>query len=118
MNNGQQQIEYLKKRLTDLQRYINREFDMILDEIKLLEKKEEVHGSKIVTNKSLVVQDTWKDIPEVLTPKDVQRILKVGLNQAYNLVKSNQFHHITIGRKILIPKQSFINWLEGREGKE
>ncbi|ASA21273.1 helix-turn-helix domain-containing protein [Paenibacillus donghaensis] len=45
--------------------------------------------------------------------KNVQEILKIGRKQAYDLMASGQFHCIRIGRKWLIAKQGFVEWLEG-----
>ncbi|OMF59155.1 hypothetical protein BK138_08415 [Paenibacillus rhizosphaerae] len=57
--------------------------------------------------------NSWEHIPDVLRPIDIKEILNIGQTQAYDLIHSNQFHYIRIGRKYLIPKQSFIDWLEG-----
>ncbi|AWP28758.1 helix-turn-helix domain-containing protein [Paenibacillus sp. Cedars] len=51
--------------------------------------------------------------PEILTPADIQKVLDIGINQTYNLIKENRFHHVRVGRKMLVPKNSFIDWLEG-----
>nr|WP_253806191.1 helix-turn-helix domain-containing protein [Paenibacillus sp. Cedars] len=29
------------------------------------------------------------------------------------MIKENRFHHVRVGRKMLVPKNSFIDWLEG-----
>lgn len=44
--NTEQQIEFLKRRLVDLQQYVNREIELIIDDIKRLERKEEDHKPK------------------------------------------------------------------------
>lgn len=36
-----------------------------------------------------------------------------GRSQAYKLVKSNLFHAVTVGKRILVPKKSFLEWFEG-----
>ncbi|MFF3102996.1 helix-turn-helix domain-containing protein [Viridibacillus arvi] len=53
------------------------------------------------------------DYPDVLSVKDVQAILGIGTNKAYSLAKSNAFHTVRIGPLIKIPKQSFLQWLNG-----
>ncbi|MED5015932.1 helix-turn-helix domain-containing protein [Paenibacillus chibensis] len=114
-DNEKLKLEYLKERLADLQKYMNREIEMIMEEVKRLEETSEYHESKEVTevNKKVVESTSWDHIPDVLSPMDIRKILKIGQSQAYNLVHSKEFHHIKIGNKYLIPKQSFIDWLEG-----
>jgi hypothetical protein len=53
------------------------------------------------------------ELPEVLEVKDIQIFLGIGRSQAYKLVKSNSFHVVTVGKRILVPKTSFISWFEG-----
>ncbi|MFB5194263.1 helix-turn-helix domain-containing protein [Neobacillus sp. KR4-4] len=55
----------------------------------------------------------FAELPEVLEVKDIQDFLGIGRSQAYQLVKSNSFHVVTVGRRILIPKDSFKNWFKG-----
>jgi excisionase family DNA binding protein len=56
--------------------------------------------------------------PETLEVADIRRILGIGLNQAYKLVNSGEFRVIKIGRKIIIPKESFYKWFNGEEKRE
>lgn len=51
--------------------------------------------------------------PDVLSVKDIQVILGIGTTKAYDLAKSNAFHTVRIGPLIKIPKQSFLQWLNG-----
>lgn len=53
------------------------------------------------------------ELPEVLEVKDIQSFLGIGRSQAYQLVKSNSFHVVMVGKRILIPKRSFLSWFEG-----
>jgi predicted DNA-binding transcriptional regulator AlpA len=52
-------------------------------------------------------------LPEVLEVKHIQEFLGIGRSQAYQLVKSNAFHTVTVGKRILISKKSFLEWFEG-----
>jgi excisionase family DNA binding protein len=54
-----------------------------------------------------------EDFPAVLSVKEIQLILGIGRGQAYELVNSNQFHTVRVGKRILVSKDIFINWLEG-----
>ncbi|OME27367.1 hypothetical protein BSK57_05530 [Paenibacillus odorifer] len=70
---------------------------------------------EFVKERSVEVEpSTWDHVPDVLKVKDLQEILKIGRNQAYDLAASGQFYIIKIGRKMLIPKPGFIEWLEGK----
>lgn len=53
------------------------------------------------------------ELPEVLEVKDIQEYLGIGRSQAYRLVKSNLFHAVNVGKRILISKKSFLDWFEG-----
>ena len=57
--------------------------------------------------------------PEILTVKEIQQILRIGTNAAYNLIHSKAFPVIKIGQTYRIPTTAFYNWLEmGRTSKE
>ena len=45
-----------------------------------------------------------KTEPEVLTPLDIARILRIGKNKAYALIKSGKLNSIKIGGKVIVPK--------------
>lgn len=49
---------------------------------------------------------------DTLTVKEMQRILKIGTNSAYNLIHSKAFPVIKIGQSYRIPKESFYAWME------
>lgn len=49
----------------------------------------------------------------VYTVTDIQKMLGIGKNQAYELIKKEEFHVKRIGKKIIIPKIGFHEWLEG-----
>ncbi|TKI59258.1 helix-turn-helix domain-containing protein [Brevibacillus antibioticus] len=55
-----------------------------------------------------------KDYHDVLTPKDIQKILGISVNHAYELVNSGQFHVVRIGRLFRISKTVFLRWLKGQ----
>ena len=46
-----------------------------------------------------------------LSVKDVQEILQIGRNKAYNLIQQNDFPKIQIGRNYLIPETEFEKYL-------
>lgn len=48
---------------------------------------------------------------DVLTVKDLFEILPLGRSKIYELLKNNHIKHLRIGKKIIIPKQSVIDFL-------
>lgn len=54
---------------------------------------------------------------EILTVKDVSKILHKGINQTYNLFNSKAFPSFKIGRRMYITKEAFTGWLKRIEGK-
>jgi excisionase family DNA binding protein len=46
------------------------------------------------------------------TVTDIRDILTIGTNKAYNLIKSDGFPSIKIGRKYLVPKDEFEKWVK------
>jgi hypothetical protein len=56
---------------------------------------------------------TTVELPDVLEVKHIQGFLRIGRSQAYQLAKTGAFHTVTVGKRILIPKKSFMEWFEG-----
>jgi len=50
----------------------------------------------------------------VYTVEDIKNLLGIGKNQAYALVNSGKFHVCHIGKKIIVPKEVFDDWLLGK----
>ena len=50
-------------------------------------------------------------LPDVLTVKDVQEILRIGRTQTYNLINTGQLPSIRIGSAIRIPKSALLEFL-------
>lgn len=49
------------------------------------------------------------------TVEEIQNILGIGRNSAYELVKLKSFRSVRIGGNIRISKKSFDEWLDGVE---
>ena len=45
-----------------------------------------------------------QDEPDVLTVPDVIRILRIGRNKAYELIQQGRIKSISVGGKIIVPK--------------
>lgn len=59
-----------------------------------------------------------KNYDDILSVKEVQCILKIGKNQAYELVTNGDIQSIRIGRVYKIPKIYLLNYIMGYERKE
>ena len=53
-----------------------------------------------------------KSFPDILTVMELKELLGIGREQAYELVKSEDFPTKRIGRRIIIYKSNLIKWLE------
>ena len=56
----------------------------------------------------------YKDVSELpitLTVEEIASILGISRNKAYELVNSDGFITLRLGKRIVIPKAQFINWL-------
>ena len=49
------------------------------------------------------------------TVPEIAKLLGIGVNSAYTLVRSKGFPCIHIGRKIVIPKERFNTWLNSEQ---
>ena len=47
-----------------------------------------------------------------ITIKEAQIIIRTGRNSIYKLIKDGKLKHIRVGKKILIPKQYLIEFLQ------
>lgn len=54
---------------------------------------------------------------DVVSIKDLQKMLGVGRNLAYKLINENKIEHIKINNRIFIPKQNVIKFLFASEVK-
>lgn len=55
---------------------------------------------------------------KVYTIKDIQDYLGIGKNNAYKLIKLPNFPVIKIGKKYIIPKDAFEEWINKNLNKE
>lgn len=52
---------------------------------------------------------------KVYEVSEIKEMLGIGINQAYELVKSGEFHVVNFNSRYLIPKESFDKWLLGKD---
>lgn len=53
----------------------------------------------------------FSSYPEVLTPQEAGKLLRLGKNKTYDLIKSGLLHSIKWGGKIIVPKVCLIEFL-------
>ena len=56
----------------------------------------------------------YEYIPEIMTFKECQKVLKVGKNTLLDLIHTNQVEAFKVGRRWKIPKQSVIEFIQYR----
>lgn len=56
----------------------------------------------------------FQDYPDVVSIKDLQKMLGIGRNKAYELLRDNTIQSIKIGRDYKIPKIYVIKYLNER----
>lgn len=54
------------------------------------------------------------DYPPYLTVPEAASIMRLGKNKVYELAHDPTFPTVREGRKILIPRNGLINWMESR----
>ena len=59
----------------------------------------------------LTTQNIFTNFKDVVKVKDLQKMLGIGRNLAYELLSTNQIKSIKSGNLILIPKQNVIDFL-------
>ncbi len=50
-----------------------------------------------------------------ITVAEAARMIRISKPTMYELIRSNQIHSIRVGRKILVSRQSLLDWVEGRK---
>ena len=51
------------------------------------------------------------ELPLAMNAKDVAGYLNVSLTCAYNVMNSKGFPTIKIGKRLIVTKENFLNWL-------
>lgn len=56
-------------------------------------------------------KELFSDYDDILSIEDVMKMLHIGKNTAYSLLKNNEIRNLRIGKRYIIPKQSVINFI-------
>lgn len=57
-------------------------------------------------------KEMFREYPDILRIDEIQSMLQIGRNSAYDLLKQGLIKSIKIGKKYIIPKQSVIDFVE------
>lgn len=60
------------------------------------------------------------DIDDIimLDVNDIQKILKIGKEASYALMRNHAFPSVKIGKRYVVEKEAFKRWLKRQEGRE
>ena len=58
---------------------------------------------------------SYEELPLFLNARMVSRILGVSQSSAYELMHQDGFPSMRIGKRILIPRDRFLEWLDRRQ---
>ena len=56
--------------------------------------------------------ESFNELPLMLNVQDVSDVLGIGLAHAYEVVRRRDFPSITLGSRIIIPRDKLMEWLE------
>ena len=54
----------------------------------------------------------FEHYPDVLNVAELQKALGIGKSLAYRLLRKGTIRHLTIGKKIMIPRKYLIDYIE------
>jgi excisionase family DNA binding protein len=56
--------------------------------------------------------ELFSNYPDVVEVSDLQEMLNIGRNSAYNLIRENKIKHFKVGKSIKIPKIYIIKFTQ------
>lgn len=62
--------------------------------------------------------NNYDDVPLAFNPETLGHIIGVSRSTAYQMVNAPDFPKIKAGKRIIIEKNSFLNWLQSKVGSE
>ena len=57
---------------------------------------------------------TYEQMPLMLSVPEIAAVLGISRAAAYELARSKDFPSLRIGTRIVVPKDRFIDWINGR----
>lgn len=62
--------------------------------------------------------NSFDNLPITLTVSDISKVMGLSLAKTYELTRRRDFPCIHVGRRLVVPKSSFIKWLDTTASKE
>lgn len=59
--------------------------------------------------------EQYKELPVVLTVKELAKFLRLGLNTVYALLKTGKIKSVRVGRQYRIPREALMEYLETKK---
>ena len=56
----------------------------------------------------------YSEYPDIVTPDELMKMLRIGRNAAYALIQSNTISSFRVGKRYKITKQSVIEYISRR----
>ena len=60
------------------------------------------------------IYKSYDELPLFLNAETVAKTLGIAISSSYELLKEKDFPSITIGNRIVVPKDQFIQWVENK----
>lgn len=54
---------------------------------------------------------SYEELPLFLTIRELQNVLGIGRNTAYNMVRSGQIRSVRFGNQIRVPKEALLKFI-------
>ena len=54
----------------------------------------------------------FEDLPLTLSVKDVSNVLGLSISKVYQLMSTDEFPRLALGRRVIVPKDSFVEWMQ------
>ena len=64
----------------------------------------------------LSVYKSYDDLPLFLNARMVAQVLGVSISTAYELLNDPGFPMLRVGKRMVVPKEKFIQWAAGQSG--
>ena len=61
-----------------------------------------------------IFSDMFREYPDVVTIDQLMRMLNIGKNKSYELIKNKTIQTVRIGKKYIIPKVAVIQFLSNK----
>ena len=62
--------------------------------------------------------NSFNELPLMLTVEDVSHVLGIGLAHAYEVAHRRDFPTITLGSRIIVPRDKFMEWIDEQAAKK